>query len=189
MEGKESAMSSKWRTGSAAKKLVAAALALSFFMPSAVAYGKQKKGATVIITLRDGRQASGELIAVKPKSILILDPVGKDSSFDLTEIAVVKVFRKSKAGKGALTGLLIGAGAGITTGILGAGTGEDSGFVRGMAAMFLGGIGGVVGLVGGLVAGGSAGGELDIRFEGATELSQRTDLQKLTKYARYKEFR
>jgi hypothetical protein len=58
-----------------------------------------------------------------------------------------------------------------------------------MAAMFLGGIGGVVGLVGGLVAGASAGGELDIRFEGATELSQRTDLQKLSKHARYKEFR
>jgi len=32
-------------------------------------------------------------------------------------------------------------------------------------------------------------GELDIRFEGATELSQRADLQKLTKYARYMEFR
>jgi len=55
--------------------------------------------------------------------------------------------------------------------------------------MFLGGIGGVVGLVGGLLAGASASGELDIRFEGATELSQRADLQKLTKYARYMEFR
>ncbi len=158
-------------------------------MLSADVFGAQKKGSTVIITLRDGRQASGELIVVKPKSILILDPVGKDASFDLTEIAVVKVFRKSKAGKGALTGFLIGAGAGITTGLLAAGRGEDSDFIGGMAAMFLGGIGGVVGLVGGLLAGGSAGGELDFRFEGATELSQRTDLQKLTKYARYKEFR
>ena len=182
-------MSSERRTGSAARKIVAAALTLSIFMPLAVAYGKQKKGATVIITLRDGRQASGELIAVKPKSILILDPNGKDASFDLTEIAVVKIFRKSKAGSGALTGFLIGAGAGITAGLLSAGSGEDSDFQRGMAAMFLGGIGGVVGLVGGLVAGASAGGELDIRFEGATELSQRTDLQKLSKYARYKEFR
>jgi hypothetical protein len=189
MEGKESVMNSQRHTGSAARKFVAAALALSIFIPSAVAYGKQKKGATVIITLMEGRQASGELIAVKPKSILILDSAGKDASFYLTEIAVVKVFRRSKAGKGALTGFLIGAGAGITAGLLSAGSGEDSDFEGGMAAMFLGGIGGVVGLVGGLLAGGSAGGELDIRFEGATELSQRTDLQKLTKYARYKEFR
>ena len=102
---------------------------------------------------------------------------------------MVKVFRKSKAGKGALTGFLIGAGVGITAGILSAGSGEDSDFQGGMAAMFLGGIGGVVGLVGGLLAGASASGELDIRFEGATELSQRADLQKLTKYARYMEFR
>jgi len=182
-------MNSQRHTGSAARRFVTAVLALFSILLTTDAFGAQKKGSTVIITLRDGRQASGELIAVKPKSILIMDPAGKDASFDLTEIAVVKVFRKSKAGKGALTGFLIGAGAGITTGILGAGTGEDSGFVRGMAAMFLGGIGGVVGLVGGLIAGASASGELDIRFEGATGLSLKADLQKLTKYARYKEFR
>jgi hypothetical protein len=189
MNEKEGAMNGNCQAGMSARKFIAAALALSFFMLSADVYGKQKKGATVIITLRDGRTASGELIAVKPKSILILDPVGKDASFDLTEIAVVKVFRKSKAGKGALTGFLIGAGVGITAGILSAGSGEDSDFQGRMAAMFLGGIGGVVGLVGGLLAGASASGELDIRFEGATELSQRADLQKLTKYARYMEFR
>lgn len=183
-------MNSPRHTSSVAKKSVAAALALSLFMPAAVAYGKQKKGATVIITLRDGRTARGELIAVKPKSILILDPVGKDASFDLTEIAVVKVFRKSKAGKGALTGFLIGAGAGITAGILAAGTGGDSDFDRKLGAFYFGTIGGVLGLLGGLMAGVSAGGgELDIRFEGATGLSLRADLQKLTKYARYKEFR
>lgn len=189
MEGKESFMNSQRHTGSAARKFAAAVLALFSISLTTDAFGEQKKGSTVIITLRDGRQASGELIAVKPKSILILDPAGKDASFDLTEIAVVKVFRRSKAGKGALTGFLIGAGAGITAGLLSGGSGEDSDFLGGMAGMFLGGIGGVVGLVGGLLAGGSAGGELDIRFEGATELSQRTDLQKLTKYARYKEFR
>ncbi len=181
-------MNSPRHAGSAARKFVAAVLALLLISLTTDTFGAQKKGATVIMTLRDGRQASGELIAVKPKSILILDPMGKDASFDLTEIAVVKVFRRSKAGKGALTGFLIGAGVGITAGILSAGSGEDSDFQGGMAAMFLGGIGGVVGLVGGLMAGSSAGGELDIRFEGATELSQRTDLQKLTKYARYKEF-
>ena len=182
-------MKRKRRAGSAARKIVAAVLALFSISLTTDAFGAQKKGSTVIITLMDGRQASGELIAVKPKSILILDPIGKDASFDLTEIAVVKIFRKSKAGKGALTGFLTGAGAGITAGLLSAGSGEDSDFQGGMAAMFLGGIGGIVGLVGGLVAGASAGGELDIRFVGATELSQRTDLQKLTKYARYKEFR
>jgi hypothetical protein len=188
MDTKEHLMNSQTHTGSAAKKLVVAVLALSFFMLSTDVYGKQKKGATVIITMSDGRQASGELIAVKPKSILILDPTGKDASFDLTEIAVVKVFRKSKVGKGALIGFLSGAGSGIAVAFIAAGTGEDSDFARAWGSFVLGGIGGVVGLVGGLVAGASAGGELDIRFEGATGLSFKEDLQKLTKYARYKEF-
>lgn len=50
-------MNGNCQAGMSARKFIAAALALSFFMLSADVYGKQKKGATVIITLKDGQPA------------------------------------------------------------------------------------------------------------------------------------
>jgi len=183
-------MNSKRQIRSAAKKLVAAALALSFVTITADAFGQQKRGATVIISLRDGRRASGELIAVKPKSILLLDPAGKDASFDLSEIRMIRVFRKSKAAQGALIGLLAGGATGFVGGSMYASaSGMCPDCEAPLARAGLGMLGGAIGLFGGLVAGVSAGKDFDIQIDSASEVSLRAALQKLPKYARYHEFR
>jgi hypothetical protein len=171
------------------RTLTAAALGILLVLATTDAFAGQKRGADVVVTMRDGRQASGELIAVKPESILILDPAGKDASFDLSEIVMIRVHRKSKAGTGALTGLAIGAGAGIAGGYISAGTGEDADFKGGMRAMLLGSIGGLVGLIAGSAAGASAGGDLDIRISNDSGASLRGIKKTLRKHARYKESR
>ena len=175
--------------GPPARKVTAAALGILLMLAATEAIAGQKRGAAVVVTMRDGRQASGELIAVKPESILILDPEGKDTSFDLTEIVMIRVHRRSKAGTSALIGLAIGVGAGIAGGYISAGTGEDSDFKGGMRALFFAPIGGLVGALGGLTAGLHAGGDLDIRILSDSGTSLRESKKTLRKYARYKEFR
>lgn len=172
-----------------ARMVTAAALGILSMLAATEAFAGQKKGAAVVVTMRDGRQASGELIAVKPESVLILDPEGKDTSFDLSEIAMIRVHRRSRAGTSALIGLAIGAGAGIAGGYISAGTGEDSDFRGGMRALFFAPIGGLVGALGGLTAGLHAGKDLDIRILNDSGASMRETKKTLRKYARYKEFR
>lgn len=89
-------------------KLVSLALALmTLILPGNLSSG-ERRGARVIITLKDGQKAEGELIAVKPDSLLLFS--GKDESVELVGIRSIRVVRKSKALLGALCGL--GAGAG-----------------------------------------------------------------------------
>ncbi len=178
-------MKSENHTGLAVKKLLAAALALSFFMLSADVYGKQKKGSTVIITLRDGWRASGELIAVKPASVLILDPAGKDASFDLREIAMVRVYKKAKPGKGAGVGLLVGVGIGYAFGAaISANDQENYPIASGMGLL-----GGGAGLIIGLLGGAVSGGPRDFELQGVSQESLKETLKTLKKYARHKEFK
>lgn len=85
---------------------------------------ERKHGAKLIVTKKDGWQMEGELITVKPNSLLLLDAGGKDLSVDIADIKVIRTVKKSKVGKGALTGSLIGGGLGVlAVGIIGLGSG------------------------------------------------------------------
>jgi len=48
-----------------------------------------------------GQQIEGELITVKPNSLLLLDTEGKDVSIDIGDIKVIRIVKKSKALLGA----------------------------------------------------------------------------------------
>lgn len=74
---------------------------------------KQRRGADLVVTKLDGAQVSGELIAVKPESLLLLDAAGHDESITLAEIKSVRIVRKSKAGLFAGLGGAAGAIGGI----------------------------------------------------------------------------
>lgn len=177
-------MNGKSRTGSMKRKLAAAGLVLSIGVTAGNVFGGQKKGANVIVTLKGYREASGELIAVKPASILILDHAGKDVSFDLKEIVVVTVFTKAKPGKGAGVGLLVGFGIGYAFGAaVSANDQEDFHVDRGMGL-----IAGGAGLLIGLVAGAASGGPRDFDLLGVSQETLKKNLKTLNKYARYKEF-
>ena len=77
---------------------------------------RKKHGANLIIQKINGQQVSGELITVKPSSLLLLNTEGKDVSVDIEEIKVITVVKKSKALLGVGTGLLGGAGSGAAIG-------------------------------------------------------------------------
>jgi len=85
---------------------------------------ERKHGAKLIITKKNGQQIKGELITVKPNSLLILDAEGKDVSIDIADIKVIRIVKKSKFGKGLLYGLLIGGGGGGLFGLVFGGKGE-----------------------------------------------------------------
>ena len=99
------------------KKFTALFLIFSLVMLSVNLYAKERRGAKLTITKKDGQQIEGELITVKPKSLLLLNTDGKDVSVGIADIKVIRVVKKSKAGLGAGIGAGIGfvIGAGFVT--------------------------------------------------------------------------
>ena len=103
------------------KKLISLFLIFSLIMLSTNLYAKERRGATLIITKKDGQQIRGELITVKPNSLLLLDTEGKDVSVGISDIKVIRILRKSKVWTGVGYGLLIGGGVGALLGFAGGG--------------------------------------------------------------------
>ena len=89
-------------------KLAATVVAFMIFALPVGLSAREKRGAKVAITFKDGHYAAGELIAVKPDSLLLLNFHGIDESVELAGIRSVRVVRKSKALLGAACGLLAG---------------------------------------------------------------------------------
>ena len=65
------------------KKFLSLFLVFSLMMLSVNLYAKERRGAKLIITKKDGQQIEGELITVKPNSLLLLNTEGKDVPVDL----------------------------------------------------------------------------------------------------------
>jgi hypothetical protein len=147
--------------------------------------GQAKKGATVLVTMKAGEQVEGELIAVKPASLLLLSSSGQDRSIDTAEVFSVTVVRRSKAGQGAMLGLTIGAVGGFAGGAIYAKAAHlCPGCEAPMARAGMGVLGGLAGVVGGLIAGVSAGRDLNFALDSPDSPSFAISLQKLKKYAR-----
>lgn len=156
---------------------VSAAVVCMMFTLTGSLWAREKRGATLVITFKDGHFAEGELIAVKPDSLLLL--TGRDESVALAEIRSVRVVRKSQA----LVGGLVGLAAGVAlTALTTAGTdlGPFSGFGDFAVAVTL--IPSGTGL--GAGAGALAGKDKIIRLEGMTEPQVRVALAYLRKKAR-----
>jgi hypothetical protein len=162
------------------RKVISSVLIVSFiFLPEAL-LAKAKQGASLIVTLKDGSQTNGELIAVKKDSLVLLNPVGKDESVALADISAVTIAKPSKAGKGFLTGLLVG---GIGGGIAGAAMPTDEGY---QALAIVGGAL-VIGAIGGLIGfglGAAAGTDETIEFRGLSEAGVEQVLTRLRGMAR-----
>lgn len=131
----------------------------------------QKPGAQILVQKKDGLYMAGELIAVKPSSLLLLSFKGTDVSIDTEDIRVIKILKKPTVLKRAGLGLLIGGGGGALLGLV---AGDDkSGSLRmtaGEKAVFLGIIIGLAGLVYGGIMGALAGKDKTIQVEGQTEV-------------------
>ena len=174
------------------KKFISLFLVFSLMMLSVNLYAKENRGAKLIITKKDGQLIEGELITVKPNSLLLLNTEGKDVSVDIEEIKVIRVVKKSKLLLGAGIGFLCGAVIGA---LIGLAEGEDPvkggvppplsvedkvlgyGFWFGFSGGSLGGIAGAI-----------AGTDKIIQLEGKSDSEIQEILEKLRKKARVKNF-
>jgi hypothetical protein len=161
------------------KELAAAALTLLCFSLPATLLAKERRGADLVVTRTNGQQVIGELIAVKPNSLLLLGPARKDESVNTVDIKSIKIVRKSRAGMGVVLGLVSGALGGALWGHHEAGGDEDGLYVFGGALLF-----GGVGALTGLVAGVAAGLDDEIVLSGQPESVVRSSLARLSRHAR-----
>jgi hypothetical protein len=101
-----------------AKRFVCILIVATLVIPAGLS-AKDRKGADIVVTKTDGSQFGGELIAVKPDSLLLLS-AGMDLSIPLADIREVRIVRKSHAplfaGIGGAAGATVGAIVGLYTG-------------------------------------------------------------------------
>jgi hypothetical protein len=95
-------------------RVLALTFVFSLFVCSSNLMANERRGAELVITKTDGQETKGELIAVKPLLLLLLDSqTSADVSVEIGEIAVIKIIKKSKA----LTVGAIGFGGGALLGL------------------------------------------------------------------------
>lgn len=156
-----------------ARSIASVLVLLLIFLPGAV-LAKQRRGAELMIARKNRTQVSGELIALKQDSLLLLGPLEQDLSVELIEVSKITVFKKSPATKGFLTGFLIG---GLAGGIAGGAVNNDNRtYIIVSGALLFGFVGGFIGLA----IGSAAGSEETIAFEGLPE----AEVQKVKKRLR-----
>lgn len=119
-------------------------VAALIFSPAGLA-AQERRGADLVVTTQDGTRVSGELVAVKADSLLLLSG-GRDVSIPEAEIGSVRIVRTPPIGFLSVAGFLLASGAvGMTTE-----PNEEWGWI---GAGLVGMGGSVVGLIGGLAAG------------------------------------
>jgi hypothetical protein len=132
-------------------RLVASALIISFLVLPFDLSAKERRGADLVVTRLYGSQVSGELIAVKRDSLLLLNNVGRDESIDLADIKTVRIVKKSRAGLFSGIGGAAGAAAGVALGL--SWMFEEQSNSQAGGALIGGAIFGAIGALSGLVTG------------------------------------
>ncbi len=172
------------------KKFIALFLVFSLLALSGNLFAKERRGAKLIIAKKDAQQVEGELITVKPNSLLLLDAEGKDVSINVADIKVIRIVKKSKGLQGIGLGLLIGAGTGAILGYSGGGNPDQLfGFTAAEAALMGGIFLGAIGLLVGGTLGFASGIDNTIQIEGMTDSEIRKALEKLRKKARIRDYK
>ncbi len=190
------------------KKFISLFLVFSLMMLSVNLYAKERRGAKLRITKKDGLEIRGELITIKPNSFLLLDTEGKDVSIGIEDIKFIKLGRESKISQGIKIGFLIGGGSGMLIGaVKGAEADKEQphiflswiyilapvlwlaneervgNIVTGLL------IGGGIGLITGGILGGVAERSTTIEIEGKSQEEIETVLAKLRKKARIPDYK
>jgi hypothetical protein len=165
-------------------KLIVCALAVSLLVLPADLVAKQKRGATLLITKLDGTQVSGELIAVKPETLLLLVGGAMDLSVPLVDIQTVRIVRKSRSGAAAGIGAAAGfiGGAAIVLGGFDSLEGPFESRAQGVA--IVGVITAGLGALAGLLVGSAAGADSTFTAAGQPEAILADYWSKLRAYSR-----
>ena len=169
------------------KKFISLCLVFLLMMLSVNLYAKERRGAKLIVVKKDGQLIEGELITVKPNSLLLLDTEGKDVSVGIEDIEVIRIVKKSKIWTGAGLGFLIcGGGIAMYNHLFFKENGEQD--LKHIFTALLGLIGGAAGALAGGFIGASAGTDKTIQIEGRPDLEIRETLEYLRKKARIRDY-
>jgi hypothetical protein len=154
---------------------------------------KGRRGAKLQIQKKDATYLTGELIAVKKESLLLVDSdTAVDISVALDDIEVIEILKKPKLLFGAGIGLVLGAAVGTASGfILGDDeprSGDEQGNFKtrtaGEKALVNSILFGLIGLIGGGIVGADLGKTETIYFNDLTPEEKTETLQKLSSKAR-----
>jgi hypothetical protein len=167
-------------TKSAGPAVIAFAVAALLAAPGGLS-AKERKGADLVVTKLDGTLVSGELIAVRPDSLVLLAISGADVSVGSAEISSVRIVRPSKIGTGALWG---GLGGVLAGGILGGLASNDLDSLGALGIVIWGSVFGAIGGLGGLGIGTLMSVDTVVPFAGEPEETVRARLEKLRGYSR-----
>ena len=180
------------------KKFISLLLVFSLMMLSVNLYAKERRGAKLLITKTDGQQIEGELITVKPNSLLLLNTEGKDVSVGIEDIKVIRIVKKSKFLQSLGIGVLVGAGGGVILGLVQGETISIFGgtflegpgpITAGENALIKGAFFGFLGLLVGVAVGLASGEDVKIQIEGKSDKKIKKTLDKLRKKARVRDYK
>jgi hypothetical protein len=146
-------------------------------------YQEKKHGTNLFIEKKDGQFIKGELIAVKPNSLIILSTGGKDLSIGIKDIKIITVVKKSNAVKWAIGGLSILGSSAALLGGLGSIGDED------VSVTEWGAIGAGIGVLIGGIIGSAVGIDKTLQLEGMTDSEIQEFLDKLRKKARVRDYK
>ena len=151
---------------------------------------KDRRGAELMITKTDSQQIAGELVAVKPSSLLLLDPkTGADVSIEIGDIAVIIIMKKSKAWTGGAFGFAVGALAGISIGaLIGSISEEDGGGLSFGSFISVVAVFGAISAIPGVIIGAILGTDKTIQVKGKSPEQIKAVLEKLRSRARITNF-
>ncbi len=169
----------------AGKKFLSLFLVFSSMMLSVNLDAKERRGAKLIITKKSGQKIEGELITVKPNSLLLLDKEGKDISVNVGDIKIIRVVKKFSGRRLPLIGLLIGCVGGAVFGSLYQGQSVyRTLYVIGFSFTFV-----ILGIIVGGYVGEIIGEDKTIQIEGMTNSEIQEALEKLRKKARIRNYK
>ena len=167
-------------------KIISLFLVFSLVMLSVNLYAKERRGAKLIVTKLDGQLIKGELIAVKPNSLLLLDTEGKDVSIDIAEIKEIVLMKRVNALGGAIAGFLVGGLVGGKISVSGESLFSERYDETALIGIL---IGGALGLLSGILIVKNLAGKEKIQIEGMTDSEIQETLDKLRKKARICDYR
>ena len=153
----------------------------------AVVYQEKKQGANLLIEKKDGQFIKGELITVKPNSLLLLNTEGKDVFVDVEEIKIITIIKKSRVGKSILYGTLIGVSLGVSVALV---AGRDYEPETKPLIVVGGGILGVfIGFAAGAFTGAHLSEDIPFQIETMADSEIQETLEKLRRKARIRDYR
>jgi hypothetical protein len=139
-----------------------------------------RRGAELVVVKTDDQLIQGELIAVKENSLLLLESkTGADIFFNIDEVSIITVVRKSKG----LVGFLGGAGLGTLFGLMVASGQSDMTFAPLSIGRFT-----AIFALGGLLGGEMAGRDRIYKFEEKNSEESKKILIELRSQARIANF-